>query len=40
MRATFAALYGPVKNFANRLMESLRNNIVNPESAPNPGTFK
>lgn len=40
LRATFAALYGSVKNFAERLMESLRNDTIDPESGPDPGAIQ
>jgi len=30
-------LYGSVRNFAERLMESLRNDTIDPESGPDPG---
>lgn len=40
VKATFAALYGSVRNFAGRLMESLRNDIINPESGPDPGSIQ
>mgnify|MGYP006283155083 CR=1 FL=1 len=36
LRSTFAVLYGSVRNFAQRLMESLRNDTINPESGPDP----
>lgn len=37
LRGTFAVLYGSVRNFAERLMESLRNDTIDPESGPDPG---
>lgn len=39
-RSTFAALYGSLKNFARRLMESLRNDQIDPESGPDPGSIQ
>ena len=39
-RSTFAALYGSVRNFAKRLMESLRNDIIRPDSGPDPGSIQ
>ncbi len=38
--STFAALYGSVRNFAKRLMEAFRNDIIRPESGPDPGSIQ
>jgi hypothetical protein len=40
VRSTFAALYGSVRNFAGRLMESLRNDVIRRDSGPDPGTIQ
>ena len=40
VRSTFVALYGSVRNFAKRLMESLRNDIIHPDSGPDPGAIQ
>lgn len=38
--STFQTLYGSVKNFARRLMESLRNDRIDIESGPDPGSIQ
>ena len=40
VRATFAAVYGSVRTFASRLMESLRNDYVRPDARPDPGSMQ
>lgn len=40
IRSTFEALYGSLKNFARRLMESFRNEQIDSESGPDPGSIQ
>lgn len=39
-RSTFAAIYGTIRCFAQRLKESLRNDTIRPESGPDPGSIQ
>ncbi len=38
--STFQALYGSMKNFARRLMESMRNDQIDTDSGPDPGSIQ
>ncbi len=40
LRSTFAAIYGSLRNFAKRLMESLRNDLIRPDAGPDPGSIQ
>lgn len=40
LRSTFATIYGSLRNFAKRLMESLRNDRIRPDSGPDPGSIQ